>query len=49
MDTAPVDIMMIIIYTTRCGHTREVETVMSRLHGEIRKLRARGATSINVL
>lgn len=45
----PVDIMMIVIYTTRSGLRREKETTMSKLHAEIAKIQARGGWSIKVL
>lgn len=49
MDSYPVDVTMIIIYTTRNGLRREKETSKSKLHGEIAKIQARGGWSIKVL
>jgi len=45
----PIDIMMLIIYTTRNGLRLEKETTMSKLHAEVAKIQARGGWSIKVL
>jgi len=50
MDTKNIlDVTMLVIYTTRNGRQIEKMVPSSKLHGEIRKIAARGGRSIKVL